>query len=230
MKFLPVRVNRKRGFTLIELIVVLVIIGIIAGVSVPKFAGSFDTIRFRKTITELLCFLRETRIKALATSETYHVTIDLHRGFCWNDDKKILKLPGNIEMFTDKIEARDDKTKVFTFFPNGMALDEKVGIACDKMVAVLHVEPLGGLTYYTMNEEMEQIVRYARSEEELSEEDIEKDIDKLKDFDKVTKDAPSDEEDIDYNSDDTTYENDDDIESDNETGSLDEDDEDAYDE
>jgi hypothetical protein len=73
-------------------------------------------------------------------------------------------------------------------------------------------------------------VRYARSEEELSEEDIEKDIDKLKDFDKVTKDAPFDEEDINYNSDDTTYENDDDIESDNETGSLDEDDEDAEDE
>lgn len=230
MKFLPACVDRNRGFTLIELIVVLVILGIIAGVAVPKFAGSFDTIRFKKTVSELVYFLREARIKALSTSDAYHVTIDLHRGFCWNDDKKILKLPENMEMFTDKIEARDDKTKIFTFYPNGMASDEKVGIACDKMIAVLHVEPLGGLAYYTMHEVMEQVLRYARYHEELREEDIEKIIDKLNDFDKVTKDVPVDKEDINYSSDEMTYDNSDDIGSEKETRSLDEDDEDVSDE
>lgn len=227
MKFLPVCVHRKRGFTLIELIVVLVIIGIIAGVAVPRFAGSFDTIRFKKTVSELVYFLREARIKALATAGTYHVTVDLHRGFCWNDDKKILKLPQNIEMFTDKIEARDDKTKVFTFFPNGTALDEKVGIACDRMVAVLHVEPLGGLAYYKMNEEMDQVMRYTRNEEDLSEEDIEKYIDKMIDFDKVTKYVPIDEEDTNDIADNSKYENGDDIESEDESTPPGEDDKDA---
>jgi uncharacterized protein YaaW (UPF0174 family) len=83
------------------------------------------------------------------------------------------------------------------------------------------VEPLGGLAYYTMHEEMEQIIRYARYPEEQSKEDMEKVIDKLNDFEKLTKKISVDEEDINYSSDEMTY---DDIELVKETGSFDEDD------
>ena len=61
-------IRKKQGFTLLELIVVLVIIGIIAGVAVPRFTGSFDSIRFRKTMNELVYFLREARIKAMSNA------------------------------------------------------------------------------------------------------------------------------------------------------------------
>ena len=211
--------KKSYGFTLIELIVVLVIIGIIAGVAVPRFAGSYDTIRFRKMMSGLVSFLRESRIKALGTAGVYHVTMDLHRGFCWNDDKETLILPGNIEIFTDKIEAQNERLKVFAFFPNGTALEEKVGFACDRMVAVLHVEPLGGLAYFKTDEVMEQLVRYTRDEAELSEEEMGKTIDMLMDSGRVTK-----QDNRDRGLDDIDFERENDYEFDDESASFDEED------
>lgn len=219
--------RRDKGFTLIELIVVLAIMGIIAGVMVPRYAGSFDTVKFRKTMSELVYFLREARIKAMSTAQAAHVTMDLYRGFCWNDDKKILRLPVNIEVFTDKIETRDDRMKTFTFYPNGTALAEKIGFVCDTMVAVLHVEPLGGLAYYKIGEEMEQVVRYGRNGGEQGDGEMEKDIDKWLNSDTLAKNALAGGVYINDDEDDEDYEEDDD-----ETGIFDdeEDDEDMEDE
>ena len=174
------------------------IIGIVAGVAIPRFTGSFDSIKFRKTMSDVVFFIRGSRNRAMSTGKIANVIFDLHRGFCWNDDKKILRLPEEVEMFTDNIDARDEQTRTFSFYPNGMASEEKLGFVCDNMVAVLHIEPLGGTAYYKLDEKMEQTLRYTRSGKSLSDEEIKKDIDKLKDSDKLAEEESATDSPVEY--------------------------------
>jgi hypothetical protein len=150
-------------------------------------------------MSELVSFLREARIEAISNGRTTQVTLDLYKGICWNDNGRILRILPEIEIFTDKIEARDEQIKVFEFYSNGTAQEVKLGFIYDKMIAILYIEPLGGLVYFRINEEMDQTVRYTRSSDVLSDEEIKKiiTIDKKEDFDKLTKDLSTDFEDSD---------------------------------
>ena len=176
--------KRINGFTLIELIVVLVIMGIISGVVAVRYTSSLDSIRFRKTMTELVFFLRESRIKAMATGEPVSVIFDLHGGFCWDNNREVFKLYPEIEIFTDKIDVREEQTRTIVFYSGGMASEEKLGFVCDKMVIVLHVAPLGGLSYYKIGEDMEEAYRYARIGGILSDEEIAERINNYESLDK----------------------------------------------
>ena len=109
--------RRIAGFTLVELIAVMVIVGVIAAVAIPRFVGrdAFDSRGFTDQVTSALRFARQ---QAVAQRRTVCVTITANQltmnrssafgGAC---DRDLLN-PANGRSFTlDPVRA-----------PNGVAM------------------------------------------------------------------------------------------------------------
>ena len=68
--------RRAAGFTLIEVILVLVVVVIIAGIAVPYFAGSYRGIKLRSSSRTINRMARYARSMAIMREETLTVAIN----------------------------------------------------------------------------------------------------------------------------------------------------------
>ncbi|MBE7560701.1 prepilin-type N-terminal cleavage/methylation domain-containing protein [bacterium] len=94
----------KRGFTLAEVIIVVVIMAIIVSVTAPAFVGSLQKYQMNQAGSDLLMLLRYARQRAVVTQEPRRVGIDLDRGSYWIWDRDLVDRK-------DKYRARDDRRK-----------------------------------------------------------------------------------------------------------------------
>jgi prepilin-type N-terminal cleavage/methylation domain-containing protein len=61
----------RRGMTLFEILLVLVLLVIVSSLSVPLFEGSFATVRLRRGSDQLLAAWSDARVQAVQTGRTY---------------------------------------------------------------------------------------------------------------------------------------------------------------
>tara|TARA_R110000737_G_scaffold2923_10_gene9259 strand:- start:17926 stop:18471 length:546 start_codon:yes stop_codon:yes gene_type:complete len=65
------RRNTERGFSMIELVIVVAVMGIIAAIAVPKFADAASGRKIQAAKKQLLADIKATKLRARATSKQH---------------------------------------------------------------------------------------------------------------------------------------------------------------
>lgn len=118
---------------MIELLIVVVIIGIIAGLAVPNFAGAIQKIRWRSSATEITKALRLARSSAIAKNDQFGVEVDFEKrrvvvfrdlsnppAFAFDEFTDSIVSYDTIDANVDEIYSSFSSGAV-CFFPNGRA-------------------------------------------------------------------------------------------------------------
>lgn len=79
-----------RGFTLLELMVVLLIVGIIAAIAVPNFIGLLNRIRVRDSLEKLLGAIQESQKLSIRHGKTCYLNINPNTNVISSNDSQCL--------------------------------------------------------------------------------------------------------------------------------------------
>lgn len=82
--------NGDRGFTLIELMVALIIVGVIAAIATPNFVGLLNRTRVNSALEQLLGAVRETQRLAMRRGKKCRIDINLNTNILSSTDGECL--------------------------------------------------------------------------------------------------------------------------------------------
>lgn len=136
--------RQASGFTLLELIAVLLVLAIMTSAVVPLFRQSLTTLRTDRATVDMVALLKYAQERAVTDSTEYRFYMDKDAGAYWvqrlaglNEDReKVFELasarktlPENLEMQVSK--ARKDREldmQYITFFASGACDIAKISI------------------------------------------------------------------------------------------------------
>lgn len=115
--------NSKKGFSLLELLVVLFIIGLAVSVVFPVLEKGLSSIRLKTSAREVAAALREARSLAVSKCERQVLNIDVDEGKYWlnADASDAHELAPNVRFLSVQVqgsEFREGKPGI-VFFPLG---------------------------------------------------------------------------------------------------------------
>jgi len=117
---------KKRGFTLIELMLVVIIMGILTAVGVPRFKKTYDRFEFENFSRNIYYLIQYLQNSAIAEKKIYYLNIDQDKAefaaSCLENGEvtalkgrfsKIIKAPEAIQVNVEP------EAEYICFFPNG---------------------------------------------------------------------------------------------------------------
>lgn len=124
------RVSRQRGFTLIELVAVVVLIGIALSVVSLSFSKSMNSAKIQAATRDLVAALRYTRGQAIVTGKQAALDLDIQSNTYQAPRKPIVKLPQDMQMvlLTADSEQTSASSGRIRFFPDGASTGGHISV------------------------------------------------------------------------------------------------------
>lgn len=123
--------NRNSGFTLLELILVMVILSTVLAMAAPSLRGFFGSRKTHDTATQILSLTQFARSQAVSEGIIYRLNFDTRERTYWLTAQKsgnfemldtefgqIFTLPSDIVMELKEVDKEDDDM-FFMFTPQG---------------------------------------------------------------------------------------------------------------
>jgi general secretion pathway protein H len=125
--------RRQRGFSMIEVIAVLVLIAIVAGAAAAAIGGNLSGAKTRAAVRDLTAALRQTRGLAIVKGEERSLEVDVEARTYQVPDKSPVQLPEELSMklLTAATEQTGDSRGLIRFFPDGSSSGGRITLTRD---------------------------------------------------------------------------------------------------
>ncbi len=133
----------KRGFTLMETAVVLLVLSLAAAVATPPVARGLEAIRLRAEVAGVASFLRGARERAISQHRAIEVSLD-------GEGRALVRSGGDaapmIRYLSPEIHvaAEPPPARTVTFFAHGLSSGGRFRIESRQAVVYIVVDPLTG--------------------------------------------------------------------------------------
>ncbi len=138
--------DSRGGFTFLELMIVIIIIGLTAGLVLPRVGAGWKRMEDREFLQDFTDTLRSARLRAMNSGEViaFRISGSEHLYDLENPPRRVI--PPNVDIFADHLE-RDPETgdHMIVYFPDGSMSGNDIEIVFDRQRSFLIVlHPLFG--------------------------------------------------------------------------------------
>ena len=138
-----------RGFTLLELIVVLFLAGLVAALVAPSFSGTLESSRLRSGAAEVRAAFTLARTLAASGSRVRAVAFDVGKGeYAVLGEARTYLLPEGVRIESARVGGAvvEEETFRVRFFPDGSAEEAEIVVASTAGGRLrVTVDPLTGI-------------------------------------------------------------------------------------
>lgn len=144
--FVPVNRKRAAGFTLVELVVVLVLASIMLALVGTSISRSVSSAEMRASVRQMAASMRYTRTRAILDRQEQVFVVDIENRTYTAPQREPVELPEGVEveLNTARSELTSETVGGIRFYPDGGSTGGNVRLAANNRVYRINVAWLTG--------------------------------------------------------------------------------------